>query len=103
MCPVNDDGRCGLYRHRLMICRLHGVPNRLALPTGRVLSFPGCWKTQELTLAQGGAVPVMDRTPFYRELLALEAALVGPALGRLPKVDLTLAQMLMAGPPELPG
>jgi hypothetical protein len=39
MCPLNDDGRCGVYAHRLMICRLHGVPNRLRYPNGRVVDF----------------------------------------------------------------
>ena len=26
MCPLNQNGRCQLYAHRPMICRLHGIP-----------------------------------------------------------------------------
>ncbi len=100
MCPLNDGGLCGVYSHRLMICRLHGVPNLLRRPDGREVAFPGCWRAQELS--QGLArMPVMDRTPLYRELLGLEAALLGKKLGRLPKVDLTLAEMIVSGPPRL--
>ncbi|WP_034626895.1 hypothetical protein [Desulfocurvibacter africanus] len=100
MCPLNDDGLCGLYAHRLMICRLHGVPNLLRRPDGREMRFPGCWQAQELS-AGTSQIPVMDRTPLYRELLGLEAALLGKKLGKLPKVDLTLAEMIVAGPPDL--
>ena len=100
MCPVNDDGRCGLYVHRLMICRLFGVPNRLVMPGGRQADFPGCWRTKELA-APEAALPPLDRTEMYRDLAGLEAAFLGKKLGKLPKVDLTLAQMLVAGPPSL--
>jgi len=100
MCPLNDEGLCGLYTHRLMICRLHGVPNVLRRPDGQQAAFPGCWRAQELS--QGlERLPLMDRTPLYRELLGLEAALLGKRLGKLPKVDLTLAEMLVAGPPQM--
>ena len=27
LCPLNDEGLCTLYSHRLMICRLHGIPH----------------------------------------------------------------------------
>lgn len=102
LCPLCDDGRCGLYGHRLMICRLHGVPNRLMLPSGQSVAFAGCWKSQELSQGRE-SLPVMDRTPLYLKLLGLESAfratLPGAEAG-LPKVDLTLAQMLLAGPPQ---
>ena len=29
MCPLNFEGRCILYIHRPMICRLHGIPHEL--------------------------------------------------------------------------
>jgi len=99
MCPVNVDGRCGLYGHRLMICRLHGVPNAV-LTGGAVREFPGCWRSQELTVANPDYA-IMDRTPLYKELAALEMELLGAKRGRLPRVDMTLAQMLLAGPPKL--
>ncbi len=100
MCPLNEDGLCGLYEHRLMICRLHGVPNRMVTPKGEVKTFPGCYRSQEL--AQGmDFPPVVDRTPLYRELAALEMALLGRRAGRLPRVDHTLAQLMVMGPPQV--
>ncbi len=96
MCPVNDDGLCGLYAHRLMICRLHGVPN--VLLGGGVREFPGCGPCQRLTAARSGA-RAMDRTPLLRRLAGLEMELWGSRPGRPPKVDLTLAEMIAAGPP----
>ena len=97
MCPLNDDGRCGLYTHRLMICRLHGVPNALIGAAG-VQEFPGCGPCQRLTAA-GKEAKAMDRTPLLRRLAALEMELWGSKPGRPPKVDLTLAEMIVAGGP----
>lgn len=97
MCPLNEDGRCRLYTHRLMICRLHGVPNQFVRPDGKALRFPGCRTCQEryTGLEQ---TPVLDRTAFYKRLAALEMAYVG---GRpRPRVRLTLAEMLVHGPPR---
>jgi len=96
MCPVNDDGLCGLYDHRLMICRLHGVPNVLLGPGG-IREFPGCGPCQRLAAAHPGNFPAMDRTPLLRRLAGLEMELWGSRPGRPPKVDLTLAAMLVAG------
>jgi Fe-S-cluster containining protein len=100
MCPLNDDGRCGVYAHRLMICRLHGVPNRLRYPDGRTLDFPGCFRSQELC-AGSDSFPILDRTQLYTRLMELEVQFVGPARIRsLPRVDLTLAEMIVQGPPR---
>ena len=100
MCPLNDDGRCGVYAHRLMICRLHGVPNRLRYPNGRVVDFPGCFRSQELCAA-AETFPVLDRTQLYTRLMELEVQFVGPARIRtLPRVDLTLAEMIVQGAPQ---
>ena len=96
MCPVNDDGLCGIYQHRFMICRLHGVPNVL-LAGMSIREFPGCGPCRTLTAAGGGKA--MDRTPLLRRLAALEMELWGSRPGRPPKVDLTLAEMILAGPP----
>lgn len=100
MCPVNDDGLCGIYEHRLMICRMHGVPNKLVKPNGQAIQFAGCWRTQELTKSLD-EVPVLDRTSLYLDLVKLEMEFVGPKLRGLPKVDLTLAEMIVLGPPNL--
>lgn len=100
MCPLNDDGRCGVYDHRLMICRLHGVPNRLRYPNGRVVDFPGCFRSQELC-ASADAFPILDRTALYTRLMELEMQFVGPRQIRtLPRVDLTLAEMIVQGGPQ---
>lgn len=100
MCPLNDDGLCGVYDYRLMICRLHGVPNEMIRPDGQRIAFPGCYKAQELTAAGADSTP-LDRTPLYRDLAGLEQALLGQKIRTLPRVALTLAEMLILGPPEL--
>ena len=101
MCPLNDDGLCGVYAHRLMICRLHGVPNRLRYPNGRVVDFPGCHRSQELC-AGSESFPVLDRTALYTRLMELEVQFVGPARIRsLPRVDLTLAEMIVRGQSQI--
>ncbi|WP_461208858.1 hypothetical protein [Desulfocurvus sp. DL9XJH121] len=96
MCPLNDDGLCGLYAHRLMICRLHGVPHVLAGSMGQVRDFPGCFRFP----ADAGVRP-LDRTPLYRDLAKLEMDFLGAKMTRLSKVNLTLAEMMVQGFPEL--
>ncbi|BDQ37483.1 hypothetical protein SYK_18430 [Pseudodesulfovibrio nedwellii] len=103
MCPLNIDenqGICGLYKHRLMICRMHGVPNMLVKPTGQEIRFPGCYRCQELTEGMD-TPPVVDRTPLYKDLVMLEMQFVGKNLRQLPKVDHTIAEMIVLGPPKL--
>ncbi|MGE4296386.1 MAG: hypothetical protein AB7E47_00030 [Desulfovibrionaceae bacterium] len=100
MCPLNDDGLCGLYSHRLMICRLHGTGHFVLRPSGDPAVYPGCFRYEERAKA-AGHTRLLDRTPLYRELAGLEMAFVGKAMGRLPKVDLTLAEMLVQGPPRM--
>lgn len=103
MCPLNIDekqGVCGLYNHRLMICRMHGVPNLLIRNTGQEVRFPGCYRCQELT-EDMEEVPFVDRTPLYRDLVMLEMQFVGKNLRALPKVDHTIAEMIVIGPPRL--
>lgn len=104
MCPLNEDGLCALYSHRLMICRLHGTRNVFTLPDGRQQVFPGCYRFAALPCAQeeaGNPCPSLDRTPFYRELASLELEFLKRAGRALPKVDLTLAEMIVLGPPKL--
>lgn len=100
MCPLNEQGLCAVYENRLMICRLHGVPNRFVLPNGSAREFPGCFKAQELS--QGADRPaLLDRTTFYRELAGLEQAFLGNRKTSLPRVDMTLSEMLVLGPPPV--
>jgi hypothetical protein len=93
MCPLNDEGLCMIYAHRPMICRMHGVPNRLTRPDGRTLQFPGCFRSQELC-ADSSSAPMLDRTDFYRELAGLEMAFMGDRLKSFPRVNHSLAEML---------
>jgi hypothetical protein len=100
MCPLNDQGLCQLYEYRLMICRLHGVPNRFVRPDGKEMNFPGCFRCQELC-SHLEEVPVVDRTDLYRDLASLEMAFVGLRVKTWPRVNLTLADMLVQGPPSI--
>ncbi len=100
MCPLNSGGRCTLYPYRLMICRLHGVPSAFTRPDGRRMEFPGCFRCQE-QLASEKPGAVLDRTEFFRRLVELEMQLLGGRQRVLPKVKLTIAQMIVQGPPLL--
>jgi hypothetical protein len=46
-------------------------------------------------------IPYLDRTPLYAELAALERRYLGDRRKALPKMDMTLAEMLLEGPPAL--
>jgi hypothetical protein len=102
MCPLNEEGLCILYPYRLMICRLHGVPNQVRMPNGQTRQFPGCQTCQELT-ANWDRVPLLDRTPLYIELAQLERDFLGSLANNLPKVDMTLSEMLVRGRPPVWG
>lgn len=100
MCPLNEEGRCGLYQHRLMICRMHGVPSSLTFPNGQTKNFPGCFRCQEI-VGDRQAVPTVERATLFRELVALEQELLGEQQGHLPKLKKTIAEMILSGPPRL--
>jgi hypothetical protein len=99
MCPLNENALCMLYLYRPMVCRTHGVAARLRRPDGKTLHFPGCFRCQELTAKPDTLA--MDRTPLLRRLARLEETFLGGRLGALPKMRMTIAAMLLAGPPEL--
>jgi len=84
-----------------MICRLHGVPAAFTRPDGRKMEFPGCFRCQE-HVARLDDARTLDRTPFYRRLVELETRLLGPGRMIRPRLRLTIAQMIIMGPPELP-
>lgn len=100
MCPLNLDGRCILYRYRLMICRLHGVPAILTRPDGQKIEFPGCFRCQE-HVAAFTVVEPLDRTRFFRRLVELELRLSRHSGTTLPRPKLTIAQMIVKGAPPL--
>lgn len=103
MCPINRDGLCQLYKHRLLVCRTHGVPASLTRPDGRSMQFPGCFRCQKIVEARGdgGDVEPVERTPLLRRLAMLENNLLYMQRHLHPKVKLTIAEMLVKGPPEL--
>ncbi|MHC1702098.1 MAG: hypothetical protein AB9900_14200 [Humidesulfovibrio sp.] len=103
-CPLSTQSpeglRCGLYEARPMVCRLHGVPNVLIRPRGGQSAFPGCDRAQALGKTCEPAL--LDRTPLLTELARLEMDLVGrERVGKMPRVDLTIAEMLLSGPPKI--
>ncbi len=99
MCPLIDNGRCGLYKHRLLICRLHGVPSSMTRPDGQQLLFPGCFRCQEIT-GDNEDVPRMDRTKLFQDFVQIEMEWLGVKRKVLPKVKMTIAEMIIKGPPE---
>ncbi len=103
MCPLNEEGRCILYKHRLMVCRTHGVPAAMRRPDGQTLNFPGCFRCQEIVqkkYVHDSEAPQMERTSLLQRLVAVERELMGNKIHLLPRVKLTIAQMLVQGPPE---
>lgn len=104
MCPLNENGRCVLYQHRLLVCRTHGVPATMIRPDGQELRFPGCFRCQEIVSARHPASQAahVARTPLLHQLAALENQLLEGKRHLLPKVRITIASMLVDGPPMLP-
>ncbi|NLZ17623.1 MAG: hypothetical protein GX087_07820 [Desulfobulbaceae bacterium] len=103
MCPLNEAGRCQLYHHRLMICRSHGVPATLTSPNGRRQRFPGCFRCQEMVHARYSPpelAPAMERTALLRRLVQVEQQLLGAGRAQYPKIRLSIAEMIVQGPPQ---
>lgn len=102
-CPlaVEKDGdlSCGLYEHRPMVCRLHGTPTYLVRPDGSRVAFPGCDRAQEL--ARTNPEAALNRTELLTDLARLEMALAGGARGGRPRVNMSIAEIILAGPPQL--
>ena len=72
LCPLNTDGRCGLYTHRTMICRLHGIAYRVRRPDGRIVEGPGCDRFEQSLVEKGMTATRLDRTDFYTDLARIE-------------------------------
>lgn len=91
MCPVNFGGLCGVYEHRPLICRIHGVPAFLDSRRGAVERWKGCLRFQEL---HGGRIDrEIDRTPFYTAVAELEIELRKSA-GDFSRSRKTIAHMI---------
>lgn len=96
-CPLLADGRCLPYRHRPMICRLHGIPHRLERPDGTLLEGDGC---AAFHARCGPTTRRLERTPFYRQMAALEKELRAE-IRFSARVNLTVAEMIAAMVPEV--
>ena len=99
MCPLNEDGLCLPYAHRLLICRLHGVPASMTRPDGQKMDFPGCFRCQEL-VGEKSDGPRMDRTRIFQKFVAIEMDWLGVKRQVLPRVKMTIAEMIIKGPPQ---
>ena len=96
MCPLNHNEKCLLYQYRPMICRLHGIPHELQRPGGDPIKNPGCDAFFNQCHQRGQTDYIrFDRTPFYRQMVALEQEL-RKETGYTDKIKLTIAQMLVA-------
>jgi len=105
-CPLlAEDGLCGLYSHRMLVCRMHGVPATLTRPDGQSMRFPGCFRCQEIVeqnYPQESDAPAMDRTQLFRRMAALESKLLGDMRHLYPRLKKTIADMIVEGPPTRP-
>jgi len=70
MCPLNINGKCVIYKHRPMICRMHGIPHELKRPGTPVRYGQGCDVFMERRVNEN-YIP-FDRTPFYFKMARLE-------------------------------
>ncbi len=104
MCPLNEDGLCLLYEHRLLVCRTHGVPATITRPDGKTIQFPGCFRCQEIVENRPveKQCPSVERTTLLTRLAQLENELLDHKRHLMPRVKITIAEMLMKGPPSVP-
>lgn len=104
MCPLNEDGLCLLYEHRLLVCRTHGVPATITRPDGKTMQFPGCFRCQEIVenRSMEKECPSVERTALLTRLAQLENELLEQKRHLMPRVKITIAEMLIKGPPTVP-
>ncbi len=95
VCSLNFDGKCALYQHRPMICRLAGIPHVINRPDSRQIRGVGCSSFEEKIRPMFPEISI-DRTNFYTEMARLEM-LVRQELGRKTP-SLTVAEILSGCP-----
>ncbi len=91
-CPLCENGQCVIYSYRPMICRLHGIPHEFETHPGKSVHGPGCHMFTQQCADKGYIT--FDRTPFYRQLAALEQGL-RKSVGVYDKFKMTIAEMLI--------
>lgn len=92
MCPLNFDGLCSIYKHRPLICRIHGLPGLLKHPKKGTQSFTGCKRFESINKKE--RKELIDRTPFYTQIATLEGQL-RKSMDYLLKFSKTIAEMLI--------
>ena len=75
VCVLNFNGLCSLYEYRPMICRLAGIGHFFVRPDGTRIAGPGCLRFQTDCVG-GDSYPLIDRTPFYKEMAEMEMEVV---------------------------
>ena len=93
MCPLNFEALCILYPHRPMICRLHGIPHEFRNGAGQRVQGPGCETFDQRCSSM--QYFRFDRTPFYREMAALEKEFRQTS-GINAKIRMTIAEIILA-------
>lgn len=91
MCPLNQNGRCQLYAHRPMICRLHGIPYLLGFGHAQK-EGEGCNDFYQQAVQTDS---VLDRTELYQALALLEKKLRA-WINDSSKIRLTIAEIIVA-------
>lgn len=105
MCPLNENGLCCLYEHRMLVCRMHGISAVLTRPDGQSMRFPGCFRCQEIVKEKyepESIAPAMNRTRLFSRLAALEFRLLEERRHLYPRVKKTIADMIVEGAPAVP-
>jgi hypothetical protein len=96
MCPANIGGKCVLYYHRPMICRLHGIPSEWSFPSktgmNRTVISAGCEEFSRR--CQKKNYYKFDRTPFYDQMARLENHLKDH-FGFNQKIKKTVAEIIL--------
>lgn len=98
VCVLNFDGRCRLYEHRPMICRLSGVPHFIRKPDGQKVLGPACERFRAEVASDMPDDAELDRTDFYRRLAEIEIQMVRELGQRT--VSRTVAETLGEEHPE---
>lgn len=75
LCPLYTGEGCGLYDHRPLICRLHGIPYDYAPPGREPVRGEGCHRFGEEIEPLGKTYQPFDRTPWFGEMAAIEIAI----------------------------
>ncbi len=75
VCALNLDGKCILYEHRPMICRLAGVRHLIRRPDGLTHESNGCHRF-ETEIRAFHPEAIIDRTPFYKDMAKIEIEMI---------------------------